>query len=188
MNNAGISEFDNFTEDLSRDGVESNWRKTMNTNLTATIDGTRLGVSWIHDSSTFCSYFWSLQQFMVQHSLPIQIPSTNGQSVHVPSTVWSNLVAFPSINLSYRLTFAKGWLFQVQLMRRTKVPGVIVNIASASGLYPAFAMPIYSSSKGLQSFWPNILDSLWVAQRNDRLVIVLHQWGKCDGKTWEPAR
>ncbi|CAM6102136.1 unnamed protein product [Calypogeia fissa] len=79
VNNAGIGEFDFFTDDISRDGKNSNWRKTMNVNLSATIDGTRLGI---------------------------------------------------------------------QLMRRTKIPGVIVNMASASGLYPAWGMPIYSSSKG----------------------------------------
>ncbi|CAM6102149.1 unnamed protein product [Calypogeia fissa] len=79
LNNAGIGEADYFTDDVSRDGENSNWRKTMNVNLFATIDGTRLGV---------------------------------------------------------------------QLMRRTNIPGTIVNIASASGLYPSYSFPIYSSSKG----------------------------------------
>ncbi|CAM6099927.1 unnamed protein product [Calypogeia fissa] len=79
VNNAGIGEGDYFTDDVSRDGESSSWRKTMNVNLFATIDGTRLGV---------------------------------------------------------------------QMMRRTNIPGTIVNIASASGLYPSYSFPIYSTSKG----------------------------------------
>lgn len=34
-------------------------------------------------------------------------------------------------------------------MQAVKKPGVIINIGSASGLYPMVADPIYSASKGL---------------------------------------
>ncbi|BBN17225.1 prostaglandin reductase 3 [Marchantia polymorpha subsp. ruderalis] len=40
-----------------------------------------------------------------------------------------------------------GTRLAVQTMRRTKQPGVIINVASAAGLYPSIAMPIYSASK-----------------------------------------
>lgn len=38
--------------------------------------------------------------------------------------------------------------YAIQAMRRVKKPGVIINIGSASGLYPMTSDPIYSSSKG----------------------------------------
>lgn len=34
-------------------------------------------------------------------------------------------------------------------MRARKKPGVIINMGSASGLYPMYADPIYSGTKGL---------------------------------------
>lgn len=34
-------------------------------------------------------------------------------------------------------------------MEAAKRPGVIINMGSASGLYPMYADPIYSGSKGL---------------------------------------
>lgn len=34
-------------------------------------------------------------------------------------------------------------------MKELKKPGVIINVGSASGLYPMYADPIYSGSKGL---------------------------------------
>lgn len=34
-------------------------------------------------------------------------------------------------------------------MQTTQKPGVVVNLGSASGLYPMYADPIYSGSKGL---------------------------------------
>jgi short-subunit dehydrogenase len=44
------------------------------------------------------------------------------------------------------------WLFidihQSQTMRSLKKPGVIINIGSAAGLYPMYADPIYSGTKG----------------------------------------
>lgn len=36
-------------------------------------------------------------------------------------------------------------------MRYKKKPGVIINLGSASGLYPLYADPIYSGTKGLTS-------------------------------------
>jgi len=33
-------------------------------------------------------------------------------------------------------------------MRTLKKPGVIINLGSASGLYPMYADPIYSGTKG----------------------------------------
>ncbi|KAL3679178.1 hypothetical protein R1sor_022134 [Riccia sorocarpa] len=40
-----------------------------------------------------------------------------------------------------------GTRLAVQIMRRTKQPGVIINVASAAGLYPGPGTPIYSASK-----------------------------------------
>lgn len=37
-------------------------------------------------------------------------------------------------------------------MQKAKKPGVIINVGSASGLYPMYADPIYSGSKGLLLF------------------------------------
>lgn len=34
-------------------------------------------------------------------------------------------------------------------MQAAKKPGVIINMGSASGLYPMYVDPIYSASKGL---------------------------------------
>ncbi|CAA2958097.1 15-hydroxyprostaglandin dehydrogenase [NAD(+)] [Olea europaea subsp. europaea] len=36
----------------------------------------------------------------------------------------------------------------IQKMQETRKPGVIINVASASGLYPLYTDPIYSGSKG----------------------------------------
>lgn len=41
---------------------------------------------------------------------------------------------------------------QIQAMQKAKKPGVIINVGSASGLYPMYADPIYSGSKGLLLF------------------------------------
>ncbi|CDO97165.1 unnamed protein product [Coffea canephora] len=38
--------------------------------------------------------------------------------------------------------------FAIKTMRAARKPGVIINIGSASGLYPAYHDPIYSASKG----------------------------------------
>ncbi|XP_052192327.1 uncharacterized protein LOC127801350 isoform X2 [Diospyros lotus] len=38
--------------------------------------------------------------------------------------------------------------FAIQTMKAAKKPGVIINMGSASGLYPMYADPIYSASKG----------------------------------------
>lgn len=57
LNNAGVAEKGGqFTEDVSRDG-KSSWRKNVSINLTATIDGTRLGVSGNRGSCKLFSYF-----------------------------------------------------------------------------------------------------------------------------------
>lgn len=40
-------------------------------------------------------------------------------------------------------------LMQIQAMRVLKKPGVIINLGSAAGLYPMFADPIYSATKGM---------------------------------------
>lgn len=37
---------------------------------------------------------------------------------------------------------------QIQAMQTAQKPGVIINLGSASGLYPMYAGPIYSASKG----------------------------------------
>jgi short-subunit dehydrogenase involved in D-alanine esterification of teichoic acids len=39
-------------------------------------------------------------------------------------------------------------IHQSQIMRSLKKPGVIINIGSAAGLYPMYADPIYSGTKG----------------------------------------
>ena len=41
-----------------------------------------------------------------------------------------------------------GYIHQSQIMRSRKKPGVIINIGSAAGLYPMFADPIYTGTKG----------------------------------------
>lgn len=38
--------------------------------------------------------------------------------------------------------------FAIQMMQNTRKPGVIINLGSASGLYPMYFDPIYSGSKG----------------------------------------
>lgn len=43
-------------------------------------------------------------------------------------------------------------MVQIQKMQETRKPGVIINVASASGLYPLYTDPIYSGSKGLLFF------------------------------------
>lgn len=45
---------------------------------------------------------------------------------------------------------------QIQIMQTTQKPGVVINLGSASGLYPMYADPIYSASKGL-------LGSSWIS-------------------------
>lgn len=40
-------------------------------------------------------------------------------------------------------------LMQIQAMRMLKKPGVIINLGSASGLYPMYFSPIYSATKGM---------------------------------------
>lgn len=37
---------------------------------------------------------------------------------------------------------------QIKTMEAAKKPGVIINMGSASGLYPLYSDPIYSASKG----------------------------------------
>lgn len=41
------------------------------------------------------------------------------------------------------------FLNQIKAMESAQKPGVIINMGSASGLYPMYADPIYSGSKGL---------------------------------------
>lgn len=49
---------------------------------------------------------------------------------------------------------------QIQTMQAAKKPGVVINLGSASGLYPMYGDPIYSCSKGLllfaARFYPSI--------------------------------
>ncbi|KAL2613698.1 hypothetical protein R1flu_025390 [Riccia fluitans] len=54
---------------------------------------------------------------------------------------WRKIV---NVNLS---AVIDGTRLAVHIMRRTKQPGVIINVASAAGLYPSQAMPIYSATK-----------------------------------------
>ena len=39
-------------------------------------------------------------------------------------------------------------LNQIKIMEAAQKPGVIINMGSASGLYPMYSDPIYSGSKG----------------------------------------
>ena len=39
--------------------------------------------------------------------------------------------------------------YQIKAMESAQKPGVIINMGSASGLYPMYADPIYSGLKGL---------------------------------------
>lgn len=55
--------------------------------------------------------------------------------------MWSYLVYVFSNNL----LLSK----QIKTMEAAKKPGVIINLGSASGLYPLYSDPIYTASKGL---------------------------------------
>jgi NAD(P)-dependent dehydrogenase (short-subunit alcohol dehydrogenase family) len=52
-----------------------------------------------------------------------------------------------AINVNF-VAVIDGTRIASQLMRSLKKPGVIINIGSAAGLYPMYADPIYSGTKG----------------------------------------
>ncbi|KAJ6806238.1 prostaglandin reductase-3 [Iris pallida] len=58
------------------------------------------------------------------------------------STTWRRVI---SVNLTAVIDCTR---IAIQAMRAAKKPGIIINLGSASGLYPMPANPIYSGSKG----------------------------------------
>jgi hypothetical protein len=92
-----------------------------------------------------------------------------------------------------------GWyIHQSQIMRSLKKPGVIINIGSAAGLYPMYADPIYSGTKGsyttpiyFSSTFSSrpavcIADGLWffIWWTIIWLLIVLHRQDTCTHKLY----
>jgi hypothetical protein len=88
-----------------------------------------------------------------------------------------------------------GWyIHQSQIMRSLKKPGVIINIGSAAGLYPMYADPIYSGTKGSYTtpvYFSSrpadcIADGLWffIWWTIICLLIVLHRQDTCTHKLY----
>ncbi|KAF8410046.1 hypothetical protein HHK36_002566 [Tetracentron sinense] len=119
INNAGIGNPIPFYKDQT-DGTGS-WRHTINVNLIAVIDCTRLA-SWVVDKQKLEMEKTSELQFQDFSTVKQQLQSNCDIIIYV-----------------YQ---------QILTMQAARKPGVIINMGSASGLYPMYGDPIYSGSKG----------------------------------------
>eukprot|EP01018_Ginkgo_biloba_P036615 Gb_28193 [translate_table: standard] len=109
INNAGVGNEISFVQDKSTDG-SGEWRRTIDINLMALIDCTRLA------------------RVMPTGDLTFFIERERQKY-------------FSAVGQSHRNMVIKA-------MQAGGHHGTILNIGSASGLYPSYDMPVYSASKG----------------------------------------
>lgn len=67
--------------------------------------------------------------------------------------------------------FPCGLNKQIKAMEEAKKPGVIINMGSASGLYPLYTDPIYTASKGLVFVLP--LDTYFLVKDSSKCISFL---------------